>query len=97
MSAPGNNTDSTRQFLRIGKTEVYSFLFLLFIAMPVKYILHHPILVRIGGSVHGILFIAFLFMINRMLKEKRLNGRQAARALLLSLLPFGTFFLKKLL
>ncbi|MBP8064293.1 MAG: DUF3817 domain-containing protein, partial [Acinetobacter sp.] len=44
----------------VGLLEGLSFLLLLFIAMPVKYMLGNPILVKYVGMGHGVLFVAFL-------------------------------------
>lgn len=87
----------TKKFLSVGKLEGYSYLLLLFIAMPLKYMANLPLAVRIAGSLHGILFIAFMYFIFKMYQAKKLNIENCMYAFLLSLLPFGTFFLKKLL
>lgn len=87
----------TKRFLSVGKIEGYSFLVLLFIAMPLKYMADLPMSVRIAGSLHGILFIAFMYYIFKMYQAKKLDMENCVYAFLLSLLPFGTFFLKKLL
>lgn len=52
----------TQRFLQIGKLEGYSYLALLLIAMPLKYLADMPLAVgiRIAGSVHGVLFVAFV-------------------------------------
>lgn len=97
ISSTNSTDNTTRNFLRIGKAEGYSFLILLFIAMPLKYIAHHPEYVRVAGSLHGILFIAFLYTINQMYQKDLLNTKKSVLALLMSLFPFGTFFLKRLL
>jgi integral membrane protein len=83
--------------LLIGKLEGYSYLALLFIAMPLKYLTHLPIAVRIAGSIHGALFVAFVIIILMVVRKKQLTTENAMYAFLLSLIPFGTFFLKKLL
>ena len=44
----------------VGFLEGISFLLLLFIAMPLKYIWDNPILVKYVGMGHGVLFIVFL-------------------------------------
>jgi integral membrane protein len=85
-----------RNFLLTGKFEGYSFLILLFIAMPLKYIFHQPEYVRITGSIHGILFIAFLYTILQLYLEEQMTLKKSALAVLLSFLPFGTFFLEKM-
>lgn len=46
--------------LRItGLCEAASFLVLLLIAMPLKYLAHNPTPVRVVGSIHGALFVAY--------------------------------------
>ena len=90
------NASLTPRFLQIGKLEGYSYLALLFIAMPLKYMADIPLAVRIAGSIHGALFVAFMITIFLMLRKKLLTTENASYAFLLSLIPFGTFFLKKL-
>jgi integral membrane protein len=90
-------TSLINNFLLIGKLEGYSYLALLFIAMPLKYLTHLPIAVRIAGSIHGALFVAFVIIILMVVRKKQLTTENAMYAFLLSLIPFGTFFLKKLL
>jgi integral membrane protein len=91
------STNIIRAFLIIGKIEGYSYLFLLFIAMPFKYILHKPEMVKIGGTIHGVLFVAFVTIILAMIIQVGMTLRKAMLAFLLSLVPFGTFYLKKTL
>ena len=49
-------------FRKTGIAEGISFLVLLLVAMPLKYFAGIPIAVTIVGSVHGILFIAFMVL-----------------------------------
>jgi len=86
----------TKWFLLIGKIEGYSYLLLLFIAMPLKYIFHIPDFIRPVGTLHGILFVGFMILIALLLVNKTLSFKNAVFAFLLSLIPFGTFFLKRL-
>jgi integral membrane protein len=88
--------NSIRNFLVVGKLEGYSYLILLFVAMPLKYMLDMPEWVRIVGMLHGVLFVTFMFTILVLLLKKLFNLKQAVLAFLLSLVPFGTFFLKRL-
>jgi integral membrane protein len=90
-------TTITKWFLIIGKIEGYSYLLLLFIAMPLKYIFHIPQFVRPVGSLHGALFVAFIALLALMFFTVKLSFKNACLALLMSLLPFGTFFLKRLI
>ena len=44
----------------IGFVEAVSFLLLLGVAMPLKYLAGQPLAVRIVGLIHGILFMIYL-------------------------------------
>ena len=85
-----------RNFLNVGKLEGFSFLALLFIAMPLKYVFHHPEYVRIAGMIHGFLFVIFMITIVILFQNKQITIKDALLAFLFSIIPFGTFFLKKL-
>jgi integral membrane protein len=91
-----SNKNITKWFLTIGKIEGYSYLVLLFIAMPLKYIFNIPEFVRPVGSVHGVLFVAFMLLLALMFFKVKLSFKNSVFAFLLSLVPFGTFFLKRL-
>lgn len=86
-----------RVFLIVGKIEGYSYLLLLFVAMPLRYIFKLPELVRIAGYIHGALFVAFVAAILAMIIQVGMTLPKAIFAFLLSLVPFGTFYLKKTL
>jgi integral membrane protein len=78
---------------RIGFWEGISYLLLLFVAMPLKYAFHIPEAVRWIGSMHGFLFVAFMIMLYYSFMTKALSLKTVVRAFLLSLIPFGTFYL----
>lgn len=79
--------------INTGHLEGISFLLLLFIAMPLKYIWDMPIAVRIVGSIHGILFIAFISVLWDAKGKIPLSMKTVVICFLLSIIPFGTFFL----
>jgi integral membrane protein len=87
-------------FSNVAIAEGISFLVLLLIAMPLKYFAHIPIAVTIVGSLHGILFIAFLVLawevkdLPAVAKWKK-NFAWLAICFVASILPFGTFILDK--
>jgi integral membrane protein len=64
--------------------------------MPLKYMFNHPEIVRVVGMLHGVLFVFFIISIVILLQNKQLSVKNAVFAFLLSIIPFGTFFLKKL-
>ena len=49
------------QFRAISIIEGISYLILVFLAMPLKYLFEEPMAVKIFGMMHGIFFYIFLF------------------------------------
>lgn len=82
-------------FRKVAIAEGVSFLILLFIAMPLKYLAHWPLAVTIFGGLHGILFIAFLALANEVRTDFKKDFAWMAKAFLASILPFGTFYMDK--
>jgi integral membrane protein len=80
-----------RQFRWVAFMEGISFVLLLFVAMPLKYWVGLPLAVRIVGSMHGLLFVAFVGALFRAAVERQWPVRRWALAFLSSLVPFGTF------
>lgn len=79
----------------IGILEGISYLVLLGIAMPLKYIYHMPLAVRVAGSIHGFLFVAFCIALVAVWKNRNWPYEKVAMAFILSIVPFGTFYLDK--
>ena len=78
-------------------SEGLSYLLLLGVAMPLKYVFHHAVAVKIAGSIHGALFVALCLMILLALMRARLPFRTATLVGIASLLPAGPFFADRLL
>ena len=70
-----------------------SFLLLLGIAMPLKYIWDMPLAVRIVGAIHGGLFILFCVALVRAWAAARWSWSFAAQIFVSSIVPFGTFYM----
>ncbi len=83
--------DSLRSFRWVALVEGVSYVVLLFIAMPLKYLLAMPLAVRVTGGVHGFLFLLFCGALVRVVLERGWPWRRAALAFVSSLVPFGTF------
>lgn len=83
------------KFLRIAFWEGVSFLVLLGIAMPLKYAAGFPLAVRIVGMAHGILFLVYGILVVALVQRGDWNLRRAAEAMVLSVVPFGTFWLDR--
>jgi len=80
------------RFRLVAALEGISFLVLLGIAMPLKYIWDSPEAVRQVGMVHGLLFILYILLMLQAKIILRWSLRQTALAALLSVVPFGTFY-----
>lgn len=89
---PASAATPVGRFRIVAFWEGISFLVLLVVAMPLKYGLGIAIAVRIVGMLHGILFIAYL--VTLALAARDLGGRRVAVALIMSILPGGTFWLE---
>tara|TARA_B100002019_G_scaffold293466_1_gene321271 strand:+ start:5377 stop:5655 length:279 start_codon:yes stop_codon:yes gene_type:complete len=75
--------------------EGVSYILLLFIAVPIKYLLNEALYVKILGMPHGILFILYIiFSIIAKIKYNW-NFRKFLVISLASLVPFGTFYIDK--
>jgi integral membrane protein len=83
------------RFRLVAFLEGVSFLVLLFIAMPLKYFADMPLAVRIVGMAHGVLFIAYALLVALLLARGTFSFARAAWAMLMSLVPFGTFVLDR--
>jgi integral membrane protein len=83
-------------FLRIiSLIEGISFLVLLGIAMPLKYLANAPMAVKIVGWAHGVLFIAFGFALLRAMLVAKWSIPRAAMVFIAALLPFGPFVIDR--
>lgn len=82
--------------LRIaGHLEGLSFLVLLFIAMPLKYIWDQPMAVSIVGMAHGVLFLSYCLLLVLAWGEARWTLKRAALVFVACLLPFGPFLIDR--
>ncbi len=84
-----------KQFKLSAYIEGWSFLILLFIAMPLKYIMGFAIATKIVGMIHGALFVWFIYALYIATKEQEWSIKFSTFAFISSLVPFGTFFLNK--
>jgi len=87
--------NSVKKFSLINTVEGWSYLILVFIAMPMKYMFGMPIAVKIVGMAHGILFIIFCLLLVQAWKDAKWSLKESVVFFIASLIPFGTFFTKK--
>jgi integral membrane protein len=80
------------RFKTVAMLEGISFIVLLFIAMPLKYIWLIPMATKIVGMIHGGLFLLYLYMQYEASKKYAWGLKDNFIYLLASVVPFGTFF-----
>jgi integral membrane protein len=79
----------------LGWAEGTSFLVLLLIAMPLKYIWGKPLAVSIVGMAHGILFILYFLSASEAATDYRWSLKVRLYAYLAAIMPLGTFVFEK--
>ena len=83
-------------FRLIAFLEGLSLLILVFIAMPIKYVLGNPSVVKSVGQMHGLLFLLFVFFAIKVSAEQDWIFKKTTwKVLLSSFIPFGTFYIDK--
>jgi integral membrane protein len=75
----------------VGLAEGTSYLLLLGVAMPLKYIAGVPLAVKIAGWIHGLLFMLFSLLLLDVMTTLRWPFKRALGVFVASLLPFGNF------
>ena len=79
-------------FRIIAFAEGVSYLLLLFIAVPIKYVLANDLFVKILGLPHGVFFIIYILLAIRFALKKNTSIKDSIIILIASLIPFGTFY-----
>ena len=87
--------NTVKNLRTIGNIEGISYLLLLFIAMPLKYMAGIPKAVTLVGGLHGLLFVLFIGALFLAWRQKKWGYEKVAFAFLMSIVPFGTFYLDK--
>ena len=82
-------------FRIVAFAEGVSYLLLLFIAVPVKYILDNDLFVKILGMPHGVFFIIYILLAIRFVLIKKTSVKDSIIILIASLVPFGTFYVDR--
>lgn len=80
-----------KRFKWVSIAEGLSFLLLLGIAMPLKYVFDWPLAVKYLGWVHGLLFVGYTCAVFPTAFSLKWGVGRIFFALIASLLPFGPF------
>lgn len=82
-------------FRIVALLEGVSYILLLFIATPIKYILENPEYVKLLGMPHGLLFMAYIIMAFMLKNDMKWANKDFILVLLAAIIPFGTFYVDR--
>lgn len=82
-------------FRLIALLEGISYLLLLFIAVPIKYLGDDPQYVKLLGMPHGLLFVAYIVLALVLGSKLKWKTSTLLYILAASVIPFGTFYVDK--
>ena len=82
-------------FKVIALLEGISYILLLFVAVPIKYLADDPQYVKLLGMPHGLLFIAYIILAVLLAPKLKWDGKTLLIVLVASVIPFGTFYIDR--
>ncbi|WP_323788913.1 DUF3817 domain-containing protein [Psychroserpens sp.] len=82
-------------FKIIALLEGVSYILLLFVAVPIKYLADDPQYVKLLGMPHGLLFMAYIVLAIMLGSQLKWNGKTLLIILAASIIPFGTFYVDR--
>lgn len=85
----------TTFFKYLAMIEGYSFLLILFVTMPLKYLAGFGMPNKIIGMAHGVLFLSYVVVAIIVAQEKKWNFKDTFIVLIMSVVPFGTFWMER--
>tara|TARA_R110000868_G_scaffold364942_3_gene627823 strand:+ start:134 stop:436 length:303 start_codon:yes stop_codon:yes gene_type:complete len=88
-------TKEINQFRWISLAEGISFLVLLLIAMPLKYLFDSPLMVKYFGWLHGLLFMLYVFQLLYLTIQLKWKLRRLFFYFLAAFFPFAPFFVER--
>lgn len=88
---------SLGRFRLVAIAEGISYMLLLFIAMPLKYMAGIPDAVKYTGWIHGILFMVYILALISVKVDRSWSFLKSIGAFVVSLVPFAAFIFDKYL
>tara|TARA_R110002073_G_scaffold279026_1_gene442851 strand:- start:91539 stop:91814 length:276 start_codon:yes stop_codon:yes gene_type:complete len=82
-------------FRVVSVLEGLSYIVLLFIAVPIKYLGDDESYVKMFGMPHGLLFVAYIVLAFLLKSELNWKAKTFWIILAASIIPFGTFYVEK--
>lgn len=84
--------ETTRYFKWCALMEGITLSILLLVAVPVKYVLGEPALVRAMGPIHGITFLAYLWTLMQLQGAAAWPLKRSMVMFCAAFIPFGSYF-----
>ena len=84
--------DKWRGLRLSSRLEAVTLLTLFFVAMPLKYVAGYPVAVSVVGTVHGMSFLFFGWMLFNAYSYGGLRFGEILKMMALAFVPFGGFF-----
>ena len=75
--------------------EGLSYILLLFVAVPIKYLNNDPTYVKVLGMPHGLLFIAYIVLAIWLKPDFNWTKKTFVFVLVAAIIPFGTFYIDR--
>ncbi len=75
--------------------EGLSYILLLGIATPVKYLLNDPSYVKLLGMPHGLLFVSYIVLAFLLKPRQQWSFKVFVIIVIASVIPFGTFYIDR--
>lgn len=82
-------------FRLIALLEGISYILLLGLAVPIKYLLEDPQYVKLLGMPHGLLFILYIVLAIWLKPDYGWNKNQFIWVIIASIIPFGTLYIDR--
>ncbi|MDB5264148.1 MAG: rane protein [Adhaeribacter sp.] len=95
VNTPTQAKPALDRFRLIAVLEGISYLVLLLIAMPLKYLADMPLMVKYVGWAHGVLFVLYGLALLQVWMVYRWSFLRVVWAFILSFIPLGTFWLDR--
>jgi len=83
------------RFRLVSALEGISYALLVFVAMPLKYGLELPQMVRVLGMTHGLLFICFVLTLSMVTLSRKWPVTRALVFFAASLVPLGAIWIER--
>lgn len=90
-----NDKQTLNTFRITALAEGISYVVLLFIAMPLKYFADIPEAVKYIGWVHGLLFMAYVYLLVISWSKYRWSFSRVIVFFVAALVPFGAFWVER--